>query len=207
MSKNLLSKFSSTKQRRAGKTLDELMQAAIIIAEEADYKNFNSRKLSKKSGYSLGTLVKRLGSVENIFLWAVRKIREKYSKELVQHIKDIDKNLTLDAALESIVDKFFIIFKKVNPKTIQYFEDRMLKKNGFESDFYDYSDIGAIEWVQTAKNNKTNTFRQMSADEAKILFKMNMALIERPFVEGKAIAGTERHRKIIIENLRRLFKK
>ena len=207
MSKNLLSKFSSTKQRRAGKTLDELMQAAIIIAEEADYKNFNSRKLAKKSGYSLGTLVKRLGSVENIFLWAVKKIREKYSKEFVQQIKDIDKNLTLDAALESIVDKFFIIFKKVNPKTIQYFEDRMLKKNGFAPNFYDYTDVGAIEWVKTAKNNKTNTFRQMSADEAKILFKMNMTLIERPFVEGKAIAGTEKHRKIIIENLRRLFKR
>jgi len=26
---------------------------------------------------------------------------------------------------------------------------------------------------------------------------MNMTLIERPFVEGKAIAGTEKHRKII----------
>ena len=36
---------------------------------------------------------------------------------------------------------------------------------------------------------------------------INMTLIERPFVEGKAIAGTEKHRKIIIENLRRLFKK
>ena len=80
-------------------------------------------------------------------------------------------------------------------------------KVGFVSDFYDYTDVGAIEWVKTAKNNKTNTFRQMSVDEAKILFKMNMTLIERPFVEGKAIAGTERHGKIIIENLRRLFKK
>jgi hypothetical protein len=36
---------------------------------------------------------------------------------------------------------------------------------------------------------------------------MNMTLIKRPFLEGKVIAGTERHRKIIIENLRRLFKK
>ena len=203
MSKNI----TSTKQKRSRKTLEELMQAALIIAQEADLKNFNSRKLAQKSGYSLGTLVKRLGSIENIFLWAVKKIREKYSKEFVQQIKDIDKNLTLDTALERIVDKFFIIFKKVNPKTIQYFEDRMLKKNGFAPDFYDYTDVGAIEWVTTAKNNKTNTFRQMSADEAKILFKMNMTLIERPFVEGKAIAGTERHRKIITENLKRLFKK
>jgi hypothetical protein len=203
MSKNI----TSTKQKRSRKTLDELMQAALIIAQEADLKNFNSRKLAQKSGYALGTLVKRLGSVENIFLWAVKKIREKYSKELVQQIKDIDKNLILDTTLERIVDKFFIIFKKINPKTIQYFEDRMLKKNGFVPDFYDYTDVGAIEWVKTAKNNKTNTFRQMSADEAKILFKMNMTLIERPFVEGKAIAGTEKHRKIIIENLRRLFKR
>jgi hypothetical protein len=207
MSKKIAPKFSSAKQKRSEKTLDELMQAALIIAEEADLKNFNSRKLSEKSGYSLGTLVKRLGSVENIFLWAVKKIREKYTKEYVQQIKDIDKNLTLDAALERIIDKLFIIFKKVNVKTIQYFEDRMFKKHGFVSDFYDYTDVGAIEWVKTAKNNKTNTFRQMSEDEAIILFRMSRTLIERPFVEGKAIAGTERHRKIIIENLRRLFKK
>ena len=68
MSKKIASKFSSTKQKRSGKTLDELMQAALIIAEEADLKNFNSRKLAQKSGYALGTLVKRLGSIENIFI-------------------------------------------------------------------------------------------------------------------------------------------
>ena len=69
MSKNI----TSTKQKRSRKTLEELMQAALIIAEEADLKNFNSRKLAQKSGYALGTLVKRLGSIENIFLWAVKK--------------------------------------------------------------------------------------------------------------------------------------
>ena len=124
MSKNI----TSTKQKRSRKTLEELMQAALIIAEEADYKNFNSRKLAQKSGYALGTLVKRLGSIENIFLWAVKKIREKYSKEFVQQIKDFDKNLTLDAALERIIDKFFIIFKKVNLKQFNILKIECLKK-------------------------------------------------------------------------------
>ena len=38
---------------------------------------FTSRMLAKKSGYGLGTLTRRLSSIEHVFLWAIYKARER----------------------------------------------------------------------------------------------------------------------------------
>jgi hypothetical protein len=48
MPKNLEIDFSDTKQDRAKKTLDDLMQAAYAIVEEADPAAFTSRSLAGK---------------------------------------------------------------------------------------------------------------------------------------------------------------
>jgi len=65
--------FAESKQDRSQKTLEEILQAAEQIVEEADPTLFTSSVLSQKSGYALGTLVRRLNSIENVFLWAIKK--------------------------------------------------------------------------------------------------------------------------------------
>ena len=62
--------FAESKQDRSQKTLEDILQAAERIVEEANPELFTSRSLSQKSGYALGTLVRRLSSIENVFLWA-----------------------------------------------------------------------------------------------------------------------------------------
>lgn len=68
--------FAEPKQDRSKKTLDDLLEAALDLADSGDLNALTSRSLSKKSGYSLGTLNKRLTSVDKIFLWAIKRGRK-----------------------------------------------------------------------------------------------------------------------------------
>jgi len=205
MAKTIKTDFSKTEQDRSKKTLDDLLASAYLLVEEAKPEKFTSRELSEKSGYALGTLVKRLGSIENVFLWTIKKGREKHYENFAKITAEFDENLPLNHLLEQITDASFAAMKGVNPKVIRYFDDRSAKKNGFDPDFFNYSDAFVKPFIETAKRNKTNTFRLFSEAEGRLIFRSTMIFGERPFVEGNPIAGSKEHRRIVIENLTRLL--
>ena len=55
--------------------------------------------------------------------------------------------------------------------------------------------------------NQTNTFRKVPQDELKLMLNILHKLIERPFVNNDPIAGSEEHRRIVIESFVRLLGK
>ena len=74
--------FAEPKQDRAKKTLDDLLETALELVNEGEIELLTSRTLSKKSGYSLGTLNKRLNSVDKIFLWAIKQGQQKHLEKI-----------------------------------------------------------------------------------------------------------------------------
>ena len=86
MNKDTVVKFSKTKQSRSERTLNDLLDAADQLVSAADPKNFTARSLSEKSGYALGTLLNRLESVENVFLWVIEKQRDEHIQTIVNII-------------------------------------------------------------------------------------------------------------------------
>jgi hypothetical protein len=207
MSKTTKIDFSHAKQDRSQKTLDDLLDAALRIIEEAKPEKFTSRTLAEKSGYALGTLSKRLTSIDNVFLLAIKKGQKKHFENFAESIAAFDTNRPINELVEMMVDECLAAIKKVNPKVIQFFENRSAKKNMLSSDFYHYTDVLVKPYLETAKRNKTQTFRDLSQDEAILIFRAILVLLERPFVEGNAIAGSAKHRKLAIENITRLLGK
>jgi len=199
--------FANSKQERSQKTLDNILQAAEQIVEEADPALFTSRTLAQKSGYALGTLVRRLSSIENVFLWAAKRGRDKKFKELMINITQFDSGTTIHTFAENMVDQAFTGIKKVNPKVMQFFEKRFTKMQGLTPDYFAYMDSLGAPFIETASKNKTNTFRQLNRDEALLLVRHICLLIERPFMEGNPIAGTEEHRRVAIDTIIRLLGK
>ena len=128
MNKKRIGIFSGTKQNRSKRTLDELLEAAFNIVEEANTEKVTGRSLAQKSGYALGTLVKRLTSIDNAFLWAFTKGRERHVQNFEKIIKAHDENAPLGDLVESFVAAFFAAVQSVNPKVIRFFEDSLVKK-------------------------------------------------------------------------------
>ena len=207
MPKNLEIDFSDAKQDRAKKTLDDLLQAAYAIVEEADPATFTSRSLASKAGYSLGTLSKRLGSIENVFFWAIQKGRELKFNDLAKAIDQLDPRVTVQDFVETFVDKSFSGIDAVTPAVMRFYDQRFTKRNGLSTDYFDYVDVLVEPYQRMCLKNDSNTFRIASLDEARFIFKAILTFVERPFANQDPIMGTAEHRRIAIEVITRMLAK
>jgi AcrR family transcriptional regulator len=204
MSDRLKIEFPHSKQDRSKQTLEDILEAASNLVEQADPELFTSRMLALESGYSLGTLSKRLVSVENVFIWLIEQGQKMYIKAAVRIIEDFDPALPLRALIEALIDTFFNAMKKVNPKVIRYYEHRMALKIGFHEDF-DRVDAVVQPFLRAAQKNSSNTFRTLSETEMRLILRALLFLVERPFLYNDPIAGTVEHRRIAIENSVRML--
>ena len=199
--------FAEAKQERSLKTMADILQAAEQLTAGADPELFTSRSLAQRSGYALGTLVRRLGSIENVFLWAIKKGRDKKLQELSIRVTQFEINTSIHAFAESVVDAAFSDIQQINPAVMRFFENRFTKINGLPHDYFDYLDLLVESYLMTASKNQTDTLRVLSKNEASILIRQICLAIERPFMEGNPIAGTEEHRKIAVDMMVRLLGK
>jgi len=198
--------FAQNKQERSKQTLDDILEAASNLIEQADPDLFTSRILAAESGYSLGTLNKRLISIENIFIWLIEQGQKKHIKTATRIIEDFDPALPLQVLVETIIDLFFSVMKKVNPKVVRYYEHKMAVKIGFHEDF-DRADALVKPFLAASQNDTSDTFRQMSEIEMRLVLRSLLYLVERPFVYDDPIAGTDEHRRIAIETSVRMLGK
>ena len=199
--------FAESKQERSQKTLENILEAAEQIIQEADPSQFTSRSLAQKSGYALGTLVRRLSSVENVFLWAVKKARDKKFQEIAISITQFDAETPVRTFAENMIDIAFSEIQRVNPVVMRFFENRYTKMNGLPPDYFTYMDSLVQPYLATIRKNQTDTFRVLSTSEASLLLRQICLLVERPFMEGNPVAGTPEHRRVAIDMIIRLLGK
>lgn len=199
--------FFDAKQDRSKKTLEDLLEAAYQIIETNDPAAFTSRNLAKKAGYSKGTLNNRLGPVENVFLWALARGRDFKAKQAVNIIAQFDPQLTIHDFVETFVDYCFDGINSVTAKVIKYHDQKFTKTFGLTTDYFDWINVFVEPYVELCQRNQTNTFKVVSNDEARFMFKAIHAVVERPFATDDPIAGTAEHRRIAIEALIRLLAK
>ena len=204
MNKNTV-EFSEVKQARSAKTLNDLLDTADQLVTAADPKSFTARSLSEKSGYALGTLLNRLESVENVFIWAIEKQRDKHIQSVVKIIEDFDLNKPIQELAEVLAQKCFETIENVNPKVIQFIESRLIKRDQFSSKYFHFLDSIAEALFKNSKINTSNTFRAVTENEARLICRAFIIIVERPFVEEDPIAGSNEHRRIVIESFVRLF--
>ena len=196
--------FAKSKQDRSKKTLEDIIEAASNLLEQANPKLFTSRMLALKAGYSLGTLNKRLISVDNVFIWLIRQSQKHHIKKASDIIADFDANAPIRILVEDLVDLFFEIMNKINPKVIIYYENRIALNFGLIED-YDRADNLVNVFLETAKRNTTGTFREIDSVELRFILRASLSLLERPFVSSDPIAGTDIHRRIAVENCVRML--
>jgi hypothetical protein len=199
--------FAEAKQERSLKTMSDILQAAEQLTAGADPELFTSRSLAQRSGYALGTLVRRLGSIDNVFLWAIKKGRDKKLHEFAIIVTQFDANTSIHAFAENVVDTAFTDIQQINPAVMRFLENRFTKINGLPHDYFNYMDLLVESYLVAASKNETDTFRALSTNEASLLIRQICLVIERPFMEGNPIAGTEEHRRIAVDTFIKLLSK
>jgi len=203
--KNLGVSFSKSKQVRAEQSLVNLMEAAEKIVNEGDVAGFNARNLAKVSGYSLGSLIQRLGKVENIFLHAIAYGRSRHIASLAEQIENFGNEKTAAQFCEQIVDLSLGRMAVVGAPVIRYYESRAMGRTNNVGNIYAYTDE-IIPTLQKIMNlNTTGTFRVISNYEMKYVARFIFQILERPLAENDLLAGTEQHREMAINILSSLL--
>jgi hypothetical protein len=193
--------FADSKQTRSEKTLSDILDAANLIVEEGNPILFTTRNLAQKSGYALGTLVRRLHSIENVYLWAIKQQRDKQFKKISITMTEVDVNTPIEVFAEEMTNKAFATIQSINPAVMRFFESRVTRVKGIQADYFLYMDVVIDPYLKVVKSNQTNTFRDLSWSEASLLLRNICLLIERPFMEDRPIAGTPEHRQIVVDAL------
>jgi hypothetical protein len=152
-------------------------------------------------------LNKRLGPIENVFLWVIQKGRDNKFQEVVSYITNHNPKLNVQNFVEGLVDLCFSLVRIVNPKVMQFYDQRFTLKYGLTANYFDYVDVLVEPYVEMSSNNETDTFRKMSYNEAKMNLRAMLILTERPFAEGNPIAGNAEHRTIAVEACIKLLQK
>jgi len=207
MSKDPQIDFSNAKQDRSKKTLDDLLQAAYAIVEAADPAEFTSRTLANKAGYSLGTLSRRLSSVQDVFFWAIQKGREIKINEVAKEMIEFDSQSTIRDFIEHFIGRSFTNINTVTPKVMRFYDDRYTKKYGLTTNYFDYIDLMVEPYLETCRRNQTDTFRILSKEEARLAFRAILMISERIFAQHDPIAGTAEHRRILVDLATRMLAK
>lgn len=196
--------FAEPKQDRAKKTLDDLLETALELVNEGEIELLTSRTLSKKSGYSLGTLNKRLNSVDKIFLWAIKQGQKKHLEKISKIIEVHDPTLPIDILLEKMIKQGFASIMQVNPLIIKFYENRINKFSN-QINAHQFSDVLVKPFLQAMEQDRTGTFRKMPESELRLITRMTYILIERPFVDRDPIAGSKEHHRIVLDNFLRIL--
>jgi hypothetical protein len=118
-----------------------------------------------------------------------------------------DPRLTVQDFVETFVDKSFSGINVVTPSVMRFYDQRFTKKNGLSTDYFDYVDVLVEPYQRLCQKNTSNTFRVISQDEARMIFKAILTFVERPFANGDPIMGTAEHRRIAIEVITRMLAK
>lgn len=200
-------KFKSSSQDRSQKTLRDLMEAGTKLVESGDPEQFTSRNISKISGYALGTVSNHLGTIENVFIWAIEQLKKQKLKGIIDVMENSDENLTVDELCKLIADAYFEMVGEINPKIIQFFNQLALKRAKKVSEILVYPDIFSDVIYRLSRRNKSGTIRELTPEEAKWVSRSMVLFNRRPFIEEDPVAGTEEHRRIAIDNMIRLLRK
>lgn len=197
--------FNNTKKPQSLQTLNDLIEAAEKIVKKGDIDQFVARNLSKESGYSLGSLINRLGKIENIFLFAVAKERSRHINAIGETLEQLDPDTTVREFVEKFVDMSFSSINKVSPRIMKYYEKRAVQRAENVSDVFLYAEEMIPYLNRILAKNSSKTFRLLAESEKPYIARAIFLFLERPFAEGDPIAGTPEHRAIATQALIRIL--
>ena len=205
MHRNLIPKVRKATQERSESAVRSIIESADSILDEGDPSILTARKLSTKSGYSIGTLYYYLNKAEDAFILMIIKRREKHFIHLADLINQCPADRPLSELVARMIESSFEEYGRMHQKSFFLVFRMILKfsKNPLAFDDALSTLVGPL--IAARHRNLTSSFRETESDELLMLLKTCFAMIRRPFLEQSPIAGTEIHRKLAIDTMIRLL--
>jgi AcrR family transcriptional regulator len=190
--------FRTPKQLRAQKALNDIQDSIEKLSRSGDLADLTSRKLSDRSGYSLGAIFHHFKKFDDVFVYIFLKRREKAYLNVAEIINQHPTDKPVDILLTSVMNSFIDELSAPNPKALLFVLRQFLKRTNYPQLINVHSDMLINPWINATLRDKTNTFVKLNEKELKLRFRAIQAVIRSPFFEEDALARTEEHKVIIM---------
>ena len=182
------------------KTVEELLEAVKQLVESDQLEDLTSRGIAKKSGYSIGTIYRYFEKLDDIFIHLFLERRKLAMIKIEEAITSLGPYAGIHEVITAIYDSgTYELMRNKNPRLLQFVVRYFFKNSKEPEKFNSIIDclIPAIRQFQV--QDKTGTVKQMSDQEIALNLRAMQASIRSPFLEAMPFAGSEEHRRLVIE--------
>ena len=188
--------FRTPEQERAKKTLDDIEDAFIKLAQSGELQDITSREFSNKAGYAQSTLFHHFKKFDDIFsyLFLVKRRRTLLSMSELMNKHPADAPLSV---LVANIVKLSMEQCNLPPRKVLLFIVSKFLKNTKNPELINIEgDLFIPVWMALANRDQTNTFVKFTESELRLRIRALQAVIRSPFFEDSAMAGTSEHAEI-----------
>jgi len=197
--------FKTPKQQRTVKAINDIVESLEQMSQSYDLEKISTRALSKRSGYSLGTIFNIFNKFDDIFIYVFlirrRKAISHFADIIIQHPAD----QPLQVLVSNLINTLMKELTRPNRKTLLFLINKFFKHTKRPQLFHIETDWLIPLWMKVIQQDKTNTFYNFSENEMKLKLRALQAMVSSPFFEDAPIAGTEEHKQIVFNQLMRLL--
>ena len=202
-----------TKQKRGEERVEKILDSIEMALEENPGWNLNTRTIAKNAKISSGAIYHHFPSVGSLFASLfIRKVKKTHTVT-IDLVNSLGPEVTLNEISDILVDHAFKVWGKGNmwgkgniqikKMVIEFFY-----RNAKEPELlYSFADPIVPHLKAFAARNTTNTLREMTEEEWPLILRTTQTVVSSPFIERQAIAGTDQHRRLAKDCVRRLLSK
>ncbi len=199
--------FTRPLQKRGEMTVDNIFSAAKDLIKTGEPDMLSSRELSKRSGYSIGSIYHYFKKIDDVFLSLFIQRRNKTYTIILEKVQQHDPAQDVEIFIKMIVDTIFCEFKKNNnPQLTRWIIRQFLKRSKEPEKLGAIIDSLVPSVLQLIARDTTGTFAPLSETEARLKLRAIQVVIRSPFFECDPMAGTEEHYNLSCQVGIRLFK-
>ena len=194
-----LEHLTKSEQERTIKTIEDILDAARALSDEGKLDALTVRALSSKSGYTAKTIYRYFEKFDDVFLSLFLWRRKKAIDEVAQIIQAHDCYKPLIDLISKITQAGIQEWDS-KPRVIIKMVIRKFFRNCKEPEKYNIlMDVLIAPFIDAQKRDQTNTFRITTENDMRLQIRAIQTAIRNPFFEDDPIAGTDEHRRLVIE--------
>lgn len=200
-------KYESDYPEKSTAAMDAVEAAVVRMMTKEEIHVPTIRKISQKSGYSVGTIYNYFKNIDGIFVYVFLRKQKLVLNRLINVIDSHPADKNSEILIESIFEGFFRETENLKPVLVRFFVRHFFKTASSPERFNIAIDVLIPPLIQARVRDTTGTFAIIEAEELRLLLRGMQAIVRAPLFEQNPFFGTKEHKRLAKEVCMRLFLK
>ena len=192
-------------RRRSHKSREDLFQAVSELSADDDPRQLSARRISARSGYSVGALYHHFPSVEGLLVAMFERRRASLLEQLAGFLREAPAELPARALIEGLIDPVFDAWRRPPRKVLAHVLHLHVKHCAGQPDIEGPLASLAPALLEALRRNRSTTLRPLTPLEAGLALRSIQVAIRAPFAAGDPTAGSAQHRAVVVDWCLRLL--